>query len=41
MAVNVTGVALPNVTWQVFPPVPHVKPPPVTVPPVGTGDTFS
>ena len=40
-AVSVTGVALPNVTAQAAPPVPHVSPLPVTVPPVGTGAIVS
>ena len=40
-AVSVTEVDDPYVAWQEEPPVPHVMPPPLTVPPVGAGDTFS
>ncbi|HOQ61185.1 MAG TPA: hypothetical protein PKZ08_11225, partial [Vicinamibacterales bacterium] len=37
VAVSVTGVGSVKVTWHAVPPVPQVNPPPVTVPPEGTG----
>ena len=40
-AVSVAVVALVNVTAHAAPPVPHVSPFPVTVPPVGAGEIAS
>ncbi len=41
VAVSVTVVGSAYTTWHVVPAVPHVNPPPVTVPPVGAGVTVN
>ena len=41
VAVRLAIVAAPNATWQMAPPVPHARPPPLTDPPAGAGEMVS